>query len=77
MTFDVSALDELVAEGQTGFLVKAGDAEGFGVALNRLIVSPELRSGMGQAARSRAETLFPIEFMVQRYNKLYDRLTTG
>ena len=77
VTFDVSALDELVAEGQTGFLVKAGDAEGFGVALNRLIVSPELRSGMGQAARSRAETLFPIEFMVQRYNKLYDRLTTG
>ena len=77
VAFDVGALGELVADGQTGFLVTAGDAEGFGVALNRLIVSPELRSGMGQAAQTRARTLFSVELMVRRYNELYDRLVSG
>jgi glycosyltransferase involved in cell wall biosynthesis len=74
VAFDVGGLSELMANGQTGFLVKAGDAEAFGAALGRLITEPELRSGMGQAARARARTLFSIELMVRRYNELYDRL---
>jgi glycosyltransferase involved in cell wall biosynthesis len=77
VAFDVGALDELVADGQTGFLVKPSDGEVFDAALSRLIAEPELRSGMGQAARARAQALFSVELMVQRYNELYDRLTTG
>jgi len=77
VAFDVGALGELVADGQTGLLVKAGDAEAFGVALSRLIAEPELRSGMGQAARARTQALFSIELMVRRYNELYDRLVAG
>jgi len=74
VAFDVGALGELVADGQTGLLVKAGDAEAFSAALGRLIADPELRSYMGQAACARAEALFSVELMVRRYNELYDRL---
>jgi glycosyltransferase involved in cell wall biosynthesis len=74
VVFDVGALGELVADGQTGLLVKAGDVESFGQGLIRLITNPELRSDMGQAALARTQALFSIELMVQRYNELYDRL---
>jgi glycosyltransferase involved in cell wall biosynthesis len=77
VAFDVGGLSELMVNGQTGFLVTAGDAEAFGVALNRLIVEPELRSSMGQSAQTRARTLFSVELMVRRYNELYDRLVSG
>jgi glycosyltransferase involved in cell wall biosynthesis len=70
-------LGELVANGQTGLLVKAGDVESFGEGLIRLIMNPELRSDMGQAGLARTQALFSIELMVRRYNELYDRLAAG
>ena len=77
IAFDVGALGELVANGQTGLLVKAGDVESFGEGLIRLIMNPELRSDMGQAGLARTQALFSIELMVRRYNELYDRLAAG
>lgn len=77
VAFDVGALGELVADGQTGLLVKAGSTEAFAVALSRLIAEPVLRFGMGQAARARVQELFSIDLMVRRYNELCDRLVAG
>ncbi len=77
VVFDVGALSELVVDSQTGFLIAADDSEAFGVALNRLITTPELRSSMGHAAQKRAKERFSVELMVRRYNELYDRLITG
>lgn len=74
VAFDVGALGELVVDGQTGFLVTAGNAEAFTIALSRLIAEPVLRFGMGQAARVRVQELFSVDLMVRRYNELYDRL---
>ena len=74
VAFDVGALGELVVDGQTGFLVTAGNTAAFAIALSRLIEEPELRFAMGQAAQARARALFPVDLMVRRYNELYDRL---
>lgn len=74
VAFDVGALNELVVDNQTGFLVSADDSEAFCVALKRLITTPALRSSMGDAAHRRARELFSVEHMVWRYNDLYERL---
>lgn len=74
VAFDVGALRELVVDGQTGVLVAAYDAVGFGAALSSLIAAPGLRASLGHAAQMRASELFSVELMVKRYGALYDRL---
>jgi glycosyltransferase involved in cell wall biosynthesis len=73
VAFDVGALGELVVDGESGFLVRAGDVDAFCIALRHLIEGPELRLAMGQVAERRARTLFSVDLMVRRYNRLYDR----
>lgn len=48
------AVDSIVAEGETGLLVPAGDAAALADALSRLLEEPDLRRRMGTAARTRA-----------------------
>lgn len=74
VVFDVGALHELVVDNQTGFLVAADDSDDFGVALNRLITKPGLRSSMGHLARKRVKERFSVELMARRYNELYNHL---
>ncbi len=44
---------EVVADGETGFLVPFGDVEGLTAALDRLLANPQLRERMGRAGRRR------------------------
>jgi glycosyltransferase involved in cell wall biosynthesis len=44
---------EVVVDGETGLLVSARDASGLAAALEKLIVSPEMRARMGAAGRQR------------------------
>jgi glycosyltransferase involved in cell wall biosynthesis len=50
--------NEQVVEGVTGLKVPAGDAGALGLALARLAGSPDLRTRMGAAGRSRALDLY-------------------
>lgn len=45
----------IVADGQTGFLTPPGDVSAFAEAVRSLIVDPERRIALGQAARAKAE----------------------
>ena len=47
-------MPEVVADGETGFLVEPGDVAGLGDALARLCADPDLRARLGQNARRRA-----------------------
>src|SRR6185295_2423032 len=42
--------------GETGFVVRAGDADSLRGALDRLVADPDLRQALGAAARARALT---------------------
>ncbi|MBN1128734.1 MAG: glycosyltransferase [Chitinispirillaceae bacterium] len=64
IAFDDGGIGEIVEQGVTGTLVRAGDVEGFVLAMARCIDEPGCVALMGRAARERAARLF--DRMVQR-----------
>lgn len=68
---------ELVTEGGTGALVPPGDPQALANALKRYIDDPDQIIRDGKAARTRAETLFDLDVMVENYLSVYDEILTG
>jgi glycosyltransferase involved in cell wall biosynthesis len=50
--------EEIIADGETGFLCSTGDIDAVADALRRLLREPELRSRMGVAGAQRAKQVF-------------------
>jgi sugar transferase (PEP-CTERM/EpsH1 system associated) len=65
---------DLLAEGQTGRLVPAGDERALAEGLAALAVDPEGAAAMGRAGRLRVEREFSLQAMVAAYQALYTRL---
>ena len=70
---DVGGVRELVADGETGFVVPARDAAAFAVPLEQLCRDPALRRTLGQAARQRAQAQFGGAAMAARTEEVYAR----
>ena len=72
----VSAVPEVVAEGETGLLVSPGTSEPLATAMVQLATDVELRERMAAAGRERVRDLFAIDRMVDEtlavYRELYD-----
>lgn len=69
---DVGAVCEMIEEGSNGFMVKAGDAEGLGMALKKLVSLPvEVSQAMGQQGRRMVLERFSIDQMAASTFKLY------
>jgi len=64
---------EVVLDGQTGLLVRAGDTGALAGALVRLWQNPDEARRLGRAGRRRAEAHFDIRAMVADYERLYQR----
>ena len=62
----VGGLTDIVDDGVTGYLISPDDATALDASLERLIASPQLRAGMGQAGRRVAEERFDAEKNGQR-----------
>jgi N-acetyl-alpha-D-glucosaminyl L-malate synthase BshA len=71
---NVGGLPEVVADGEVGFLHDPGDVEAMAASVGRLVSDPALRARLGAAARARAETRFPVEPAVDRYEAIYRRV---
>ncbi|HEX2785225.1 MAG TPA: glycosyltransferase [Ilumatobacteraceae bacterium] len=69
---DVGAVRQVVADGESGFVV--ADVDGVTTCVGRLIADPVLRASMGAAAAHRAQLMFGEERLVSDYAKLYDQL---
>lgn len=54
----LSAIPELIQDGETGLLVPPEDASALALALQRLMVDPALRRRLGEAGRLRARHVF-------------------
>ncbi len=63
---------ELVQDGQTGYLLPAGDPRTLAAHLVHLAQHPQQALAMGQAGRSRVMAQFSLDAMVARYQNLYD-----
>lgn len=68
---DVGGLSELVVEGETGFVVKEGDARTFEERLRRLAADADRRRVMGAAARRRVRDHFTLALQVRRTEEVY------
>jgi glycosyltransferase involved in cell wall biosynthesis len=70
---DVGAVAEVIAHGETGFVVSRESAE-LVKAINTLINNPQLREQFGSAAAKRATTLFSVERMINSHVEMYQSL---
>jgi len=68
----IGGLGELVREGETGFLVPAGEAEPLTTAIERVAGDAELALRMGEAGRKRALSRFLQTFCTDRTELLYE-----
>ena len=70
----VSAVPEIVVDGETGALVEAGDVAGVARELGALLADPERARRLGAAGRERALSEFSVERMVERTLAVYRAL---
>jgi glycosyltransferase involved in cell wall biosynthesis len=73
----VGGIPDAIEDEREGLLVPPGDAIALGAALQRVVVSPELRAALGAAAERRAESAFTTARMADQYEDLYRSLLTG
>ncbi len=72
----VGGIDELVDEGETGF-VTTGDPHDIAKALLRVLDDAELRTRMGRRAAARARAEFTRERMATETFRVYDAILAG
>ena len=68
----VSAVPEVVVEGETGLLVEAGDATGMAVAIGALLADPPRAAALGRAGLRRAREEFSVARMTERTLAVYE-----
>jgi starch synthase len=73
----ITALPEIVADGETGILVEPGDRAALAAALDRLLASAELRWEMGVRARQRIEATAAPGLYRERLAGAIRRLAEG
>jgi glycosyltransferase involved in cell wall biosynthesis len=65
---------DIVTDGQSGYLVEMGDAEGLGKAVTALLRDPGLARGMGGQGRARVEELFTNGLYAARMETVFQQL---
>ena len=73
----VDGTQSLIVDGQTGWLVEPGDAEGLARRLAHVIRDPDQAARLGRAAAELVARDYSIDRMVARYEALYRELLAG
>ncbi len=73
----VGGNSELVQEGETGYLVAAGDDSALAWSIGKLVGNPRLRRQMGLAGRKRVSERYSAHSMVKRYEALIEQGVGG
>jgi glycosyltransferase involved in cell wall biosynthesis len=66
-----SSMPEIVADGETGFLIEPGDAEALAQRSVELLKDGALRKRFGAAAQQRVRDLFTLDNMISRLEKYF------
>ncbi len=74
IAFSCGAVDEIVENEVTGFMLPIGDLDGTAAVVRRMASDPSLAQRMGQAGRARALACFSEERGVNAYLRLYQDL---
>ncbi len=73
----VSAIPEVVADGETGWLVPPDDPVAIAGALRAALSDPDERRHRGEAGRARLESHFTVDAMVERTLAIYRGVLGG
>lgn len=71
VSFDLDGAPEVVRPGQTGYLVRAGDAAGLAARAVELVRDPALRARLGDNGRRLVDPMFRAETMVEDIVTVY------
>jgi glycosyltransferase involved in cell wall biosynthesis len=71
---DVGGAREAIVEGETGYLVKAGDDEKMALRIVDLLDNPQQARAMGERGQRIVREKFSCEAQLERTEKLYQRL---
>ena len=71
VAYDIRGCNDLVIDGETGFLVPFGDVSGLTDKLTWLAQHPDERRHMGEAGRKRIEEAFSLEAVLPQMKTVY------
>jgi glycosyltransferase involved in cell wall biosynthesis len=71
ITTATSSMPEIVADGETGFLIQPGDTEGLASRAVQLLQDSALRQRLGRAAQQRVGTMFTLDGMISRLERFF------
>jgi glycosyltransferase involved in cell wall biosynthesis len=71
VAYDIRGCNDLVVDGETGFLVPLGDVRGLVDKLVWLAHHPDERHNMGVAGRRRIEEMFSLEMVLPQLKAIY------
>jgi len=74
---DVGSVRDVVAEGESGFIVPPGHEAALADAIARLLADAAMRERMGRAGRERAVRFFAREGMIRAYERLFEEVGSG
>jgi len=77
VTTDVPGCRDAIDPGVTGLLVPVRNVEALMEAMQKILNDPKFRKAMGYAGRRRAETMFPVEKIVDSHLKIYHELISS
>jgi glycosyltransferase involved in cell wall biosynthesis len=75
--YSVAGVSEVVADQQTGLLVRPGDVASLARAAAALLADPNRRLEMAREARARCRDLFDIGRIAPRYLEVYREVATA
>lgn len=75
LSTNVSAIPEVVIDGETGTLVPPDDVDSLAAAMARLAEDPELRARFGAAGEARVKERFGLDRMVDETIAVYSEIT--
>jgi glycosyltransferase involved in cell wall biosynthesis len=72
VAYDIRGCNDLVVDGETGFLAPLGDVHGLADKLVWLVQHPDERCSMGTAGRRRIEETFSLDMVLPQMKKIYE-----
>jgi glycosyltransferase involved in cell wall biosynthesis len=69
--------EEIVADGETGFLVPINDAGAMANAIASVVADPELAASLGRAGRKRAEEFFGLQAYAEALETIIRKVSTS
>ena len=75
--YRLSGVPEVVVNGSTGLLARAGDVDGLATCVTKVLAEAESRVRMGRAAHRRCIERFTMESIAPSYLEVYRRVTNS